>query len=170
MKSKVGYTLVLLLTTLLITGCSYKKEVKDPSSNYNIDGYTHTTCKRDAVIEDNYSTSININFDLYSDQEGYLKILKSKEEIISSNQDLLNEYEQAYRKIYKAYDEVKYYDNKVERNDNRLTSTTTINYGLVDMDKIMEIEGTEDNVEVHDGKIKVSDWKKFAKKYGTVCK
>ena len=33
----------------------------------------------------------------------------------------------------------------------------------------MKIEGTEDNVKVVDGKIKLDDWKEFARKYGTEC-
>lgn len=37
------------------------------------------------------------------------------------------------------------------------------------MDQLLDIEGKEDNVEVTDGKIKLKDWKSFAKKYGTVC-
>ena len=37
------------------------------------------------------------------------------------------------------------------------------------MDKLMKIEGSEDNVKVTDGKIKLNDWKSFAKKYWTEC-
>ena len=37
------------------------------------------------------------------------------------------------------------------------------------MKKIRKLEGEEDNVKLTDGKIKIDDWKKFAKKYGTTC-
>ena len=33
----------------------------------------------------------------------------------------------------------------------------------------MEIEGEEDNVKVTNGKIKLTDWKTFAKKFGATC-
>ena len=71
--------------------------------------------------------------------------------------------------MYSAYDNLEYYDNTVTRDNDSVKSVTYINYGKVDMDKLMDIEGTEDNVEVTDGKIKIEDWKSFAKKYGTVC-
>ena len=84
-------------------------------------------------------------------------------------EELKTKYEEAYKSIYKAYENIDYYDNEVLRADNKVTSTTVIYYGKVDMNKILEIEGEEDNVKVENGKIKLSDWKKFAKEYGTKC-
>ena len=150
-----------------ITGCT-TDENTNLENDYKTEGFKHITCTRDAYTTDE-NTTVSINYDLYYDDEGYLQILKSKEEIVSSNSDILTQYEEAYKSIYELYENIDYYTNKVTRDDNKVISTTSINYGKVDMDKIMEIEGEEDNVKVENGKIKLSDWKSFAKEYGTTC-
>lgn len=164
-KNKI---IILLICILLLTGCNSSKETEDIDNLYDVTGLSHTTCTRDASVEDS-DTTVDIKIDLYSDEAGYLQILKSKEMITSSSNDTLTQYEEAYKSIYKAYANIDYYDNEVLRTDNKVTSTTVIHYGKVDMDKILEIEGEEDNVKVENGKIKLSDWKKFAKEYGTKC-
>ena len=49
-----------------------------------------------------------------------------------------------------------------------IISDTIINYAKIDIKKLLEIEGEEDNV-VKDGKVKLADWLSFAEKYGVTC-
>lgn len=165
---KVTKILFIIVFVLLVTGCGTNKDKTSFDGKYDISGLKHSTCTRDAYTDDS-DTTVKINYNLYSDNDGYLQILNSKEEITSTNSNVLDQYEEAYKSIYKIYDGIEYYDNEVVRTNNKVTSTTYIHYGKVDMDKIMSIEGEEDNVKVVDGKIKLSDWKSFAKKYGTTC-
>ena len=160
--------LFIIISLLLVTGCGTDADKNSVQDKYDVSSLNHSTCTRDAYTDDS-NTTVEINYDLYSDDDGYLIILESKEEITSTNTDLLDQYEEAYTNIYKVYDGIDYYDNEVLRTSNKVTSTTTINYGKIDMDKIMKIEGEEDNVKVENGKIKLSDWKSFAKTYGTTC-
>lgn len=160
------YFLVILLIVLLLTGCS--SESKEDNT-YNTSNLSHIKCSRDASVDDS-DTKVEINYDIYYDKDNYLSILKSVEKITSSNEEVLDEYEKAYKNIYSAYDNLEYYDNEVERDTNTVISKTSINYAKIDMDKLMDIEGSDNNVTVTDGKIKLDDWKSFAKKYGTVCK
>lgn len=163
---KVSRLLLIVLVLFLITGCNSEKlEDKD----YDIADLNHISCTRDAYVDDE-DTSVDININVYYDDAGYIKMFNSKEEIKSSNIEVLDKYEKAYKDVYKEYEKIKYYDNVVTRDSNKVTSTTIINYGKVDMDKVLEIEGEEDNVKVVNGKIKISDWKEFAEKYGTRCK
>ena len=164
---KIISIFVILTIAIFLTGCESTEDLTDM---YDTSLLNHITCTRDAVIESDSSSSVSINYDLYYNDEEYLQILNSKEEIKSSNSNLLDQYEEAYKKIYKAYDGLEYYDNLIKRTDDTVVSTTTINYGKIDMDELMKIEGSEDNVKVSNGKIKLTDWKKFAKKYGTTCK
>lgn len=169
-KLLIKNILILVILCFIITGCS---NTTNNSTSMNeledLSNLNHVSCKRDAytTVED---TNVDIKIDLYYDDEEYLKVFKSVETITSTDDTTLTEYEDAYKKIYKQYEDIKYYDNSIKRNKNSVISKTTINYGKVDMDKVLEIEGEEDNVKVVDGKIKLSDWKKFAKKYGTTCK
>lgn len=167
-KVKKTKFILIIICLLLLTGCNSKKEQIDSDNKYDTTGLNHSTCTRDATTDDS-DTTVEINYDLYSDDAGYLQILKSEEIITSTNTNLLDQYEEAYTNIYQAYEEIKYYDNEILRTDNKVVSRTTIHYGKVDMDKILDIEGEEDNVKVENGKIKLSDWKSFAKKYGTTC-
>lgn len=164
---KLSRLLILFVPIIFITGCNSENYKKD--NEYDMSELNHVSCTRDAYVDDE-DTTVDIDINIYYDDEGYIKIFNSKEEIKSNSSEVLDEYEQAYKNIYKEYESIKYYDNIVTRDNNKVTSTTIINYGKVDMDKIMEIEGKEDNVKVVDGKIKISDWKDFAKKYGTTCK
>lgn len=159
-KSRV---LFLIISVFVLVGCS-NNELEE---KYDTKGYEHISCKRDAE-DSNEGTTVDIHYDVYYKGE-YLKILKSEEKITSSNKEVLDNYEKAYKNVYSAYDNLEYYDNTVTRDNDSVKSVTYINYGKVDMDKLMDIEGTEDNVEVTDGQIKIEDWKSFAKKYGTVC-
>lgn len=167
MKNK-NKLLLLVLGLICVTGCDSNSDNIDNKIKYDVTGLNHTTCTRKAEVNDD-STTVRINFDLYSDDEGYLMILESKEEIKSSNSELLDQYETAYKNVYKVYDDIKYYDNTVTRTNDKVISATTINYGKVDMEKVRQIEGEEDNVKMENGKIKLSDWKNFAKEYGTTC-
>lgn len=166
MKKKIS--LILVIGSLfVVTGCNDNK--LDENSKYDTTGLSHIVCTKDAYIESDSSSKVDISYDLYYDSDDYLKVFESVEKITSDNSSLLDQYEQAYKKIYKAYNDIEYYDNKIERTSNTVTSKTSINYEKVDMEKIRKLEGEEDNVKLTDGKIKIDDWKKFAKKYGTTC-
>ncbi len=167
MKKKSSLIILGISLLFIITGCDSSKD--NSSVKYSTVGLNHVECTRDAYVDDD-TTDVDINIDIYYDNNDYIKVLKSVEKITSTDGKLLSQYEESYKKIYDAYKDIKYYDNEVERTETSVTSTTTINYGKVDMDKVLEIEGEEDNVKVVDGKIKLSDWKSFAKKYGTTCK
>ncbi len=164
MKLKSKYILAGLSMLLLITGC----ELNNTTDKYDTTGLSHTSCKRNAYANDE-NTTVTISYDLYSDSKGYLKVLKSKEVIEGSNSELLDQFEQAYKNIYKAYKDIDYYENKVTRDTNKVISSTKINYGKVDIDKVFELEGKDNNVKVTNGKIKLTDWESFAEKYGTTC-
>lgn len=161
--------IILFIFVLLMCGCSSEEKVEGINNSlYKTDGLSHLSCTKNAEVEDD-NTTVSIHYDLYYDKDEYLKILRSEESIKSTNKEILNTYEKAYNDVYSVYKGIKYYDNVVKREDGSVTSITYINYGKVDIDQVMEIEGEEDNVTVTDGKIKLSDWKSFAKRYGTTC-
>ena len=61
-----------------------------------------------------------------------------------------------------------YYDTAVVRTNDSVTNDTIINYGKIDINKLLEIEGEEDNIIV-DGKAKVDSWLELAEQFGTEC-
>ena len=110
---------------------------------------------------------VSLNYDLYYTGD-ILNILHSEEKVVATNESDLDTYEEAYKKIYKNYEGLKYYDAKVERGDTSVTSDLTINYDKIDIDALLSIEGEDDNI-IENGKAKVDKWITLAKKFGTKC-
>lgn len=166
--------IIFFFLLLCLTGCNTnnsKGNIKTndiDEKNYNTKDYNYITCIRNTETQDD--SKVDINYEIYYNEDKFVEIIKSIEKVTSSDKSILNEYKNAYKDIYSVYDGLKYYDHVIKEEDNSITSITYINYGKIDIDKLMEIEGYEDNVTVTDGKIKLEDWKTFARKYGTECK
>ena len=156
---KISLIIILLLIPVLITGCG--------KSNQKVSLYSGKgmlKCSREGTLD---GGTAQFSYEL-SYKDGYVTTLHSIEEITSEDNNILDTYEEAYNNIFASYKGLKYYDNTITRKDNTVTSDTTINYAKIDIDKLLEIEGSEDNV-IEDGKVKVVTWKKFAEKFGTTC-
>lgn len=155
MKKIVLKLSLLVLVSFLITGCG--------SGNIaSADGVK--ICSRTGEVNNGSS---KMNYEVYYEGD-YVTIIHSVEEIISDDSSVLDTYEEAYKNIFKQYENLEYYDNTVTRGDNTVISDTTINYAKIDIDKLLEIEGEEDNV-IENGKVKLSTWLTFAKKFGVTC-
>ena len=184
MKMKKLSKLVLVLIMLvLLTGCGSNQssttanntnesnstnETATPNTDItesDTTGMEKLTCSREASAGS--GVDVNLDYEIYYQGE-YIQILHSTEQVVTDDQDTLDEYEDAYKGIYKHYEGLKYYDNTVTRTNNSVTSDTVINYGKIDTDKLLAIEGEEDNV-IKDGKVKLDDWLDFAEKFGTKC-
>lgn len=127
----------------------------------------HKKCTRRANAGE--GVDVSLNYDLYYTDDN-LNILRSEEKIITEDQKVLDEYEEAYKKIHDHYKELKNYDTEIERDDNSVTSLMVINYDKVDINKLQEIEQTdEENSIFEKGKAKVEKWLTLAKKFGTEC-
>lgn len=169
---KIILSLVCLL--VLVTGCSNDDKRSSIKSNnidqskYKTTGYKYVKCNR--ATETNNGETVTVKYEVFYDNDKNVQVLKSYEKVESDDSSILTQYQNAYKNIYAAYDGLDYYDNTITNDSKSVTSITYINYGKINIDKLMDIEGSEDNVTVTNGKIKLSDWKNFAKKYGTVCK
>lgn len=160
--------ILILVCTVFLTACSSKKEQTKVESNgeeVNTSSMKHKKCTRSATAGS--GIDVSLNYDLYYTGD-ILNILHSEEKVVATNESDLDTYEEAYKKIYKNYEGLKYYDAKVERGDTSVTSDLTINYDKIDIDALLSIEGEEDNI-IENGKAKVDKWITLAKKFGTKC-
>ena len=165
---KINKVLLLIITVTLLSACSNNDESNVDMKKYDTKNFSLVECTRDTTTEDN--SSVDIKYKVYYDSNKYIQLIFSTQKVTSKDSSVLDQYEEAYTKVYSVYDDLEYYDNVITRDEESVTTKTYINYGKVDMDELMEIEGTDNNVKVTNGKIKLSDWKSFAKKYGTSCK
>lgn len=185
-KSNLSKLALIMMIVVLLTGCgsnessttannanrnsnnSRSNESTTPNSSVSesdTTGMEKLTCSREASAGS--GVDVNLDYEIYYQGE-YIQILHSTEQVVTDDQDTLDEYEDAYKGIYKNYEGLKYYDNTVTRTNDSVTSDTVINYGKIDTDKLLAIEGEEDNV-IKDGKVKLDDWLDFAEQFGTKC-
>ena len=185
-KSNLTKLALIMMIVVLLTGCgsnessttanntsgnsnnssSNESTAPNPSvSESDTAGMEKLTCSREASAGS--GVDVNLDYEIYYQGE-YIQVLHSTEQVVTDDQDTLDEYEDAYKGIYKNYEGLKYYDNTVTRTNDSVTSDTVINYGKIDTDKLLAIEGEEDNV-IKDGKVKLDDWLDFAEKFGTKC-
>ena len=165
MKKKVIF---LLIIGLFLVGCQDNEESKDStvssSSNASSNVMIHQHCTRSGSLS---GGEVELNYELYSTGE-VLNRLESYEKVISSNSDILNTYEDAYKKINQNYEGLQYYDSSVLRENDFVLNTIKIDYDHIDIKKLLDIEGEEDNI-IEDGVAKVDKWWELAKKFGTTC-
>ena len=166
MKKKVVF---LLIVGLFLVGCQDIEETKDSdssgsSSNIPSGVMIHQHCTRNGSLS---GGEVELNYELYSTGE-VLNRLESYEKVISSSGDILNTYEDAYNKIIKNYEGLEYYEASVIRENDYVLNTIKIDYDHIDIKKLLDIEGEEDNI-IEDGTAKVDKWLELAKKFGTTC-
>ena len=164
---KSSIVLMIVLLSFLLLGCSNSKNtVVSNGEKVNISKMVHKHCTREG--DAGSDIEVSLNYDLYYTGDN-LNILKAEEKVITEKEDSLSLYEDSYKKIHEHYAGLEYYDTSVVRDDNSVTSTIVINYDKIDMDKLLNIEGEEDNI-IENNKAKVSKWLELAKKFGTKCK
>lgn len=173
---KKSILIIMLFTVLLITGCEKKKnDIKIISGGEEVDTkeMIHEHCTRDASA--GKDTEVTLTYDIYYTDDT-MNILKSEDKVISADQDVLTSYEEAYKKIKQNYVGIDYYDAEIVRGDTTVTNTVTINYDKIDLNKLMEIEGGEMDINgekfdiYKNGYLSASEWKRLSKKLGTTCK
>jgi len=166
---KSSFLIILVILAFLISGCSSEKEatnkIKSNGETVDTSKMQVMHCTRSASASS--GIEVKLNYDLYYTGE-ILNILRSEEKVISASEESLSLYEDAYKKIKSNYEGLEYYDQEVVRGDTTVTNTITINYDKIDIDRLLEIEGEEDNI-IEDGKAKVDAWVTLAKKFGTKC-
>ncbi len=145
-------TVVLILGIVLLTGCS-EKEGK-------------LVCKKEQDINSN--TKLESVYTV-AYKNGYVTKLNTEEIITSEEESILNTYKDNLEKVYSAYNNIKYYENKIKIEGNRLISTTKVDYEHIDTDKLIEID-ENNKVAIENGKVKVSVLKEAYEQLNATCK
>ena len=173
-KLKRNSLIVLILCMLLLAGCKKDVEIVNTSNktgkyadnayqNINVKGTGSLKCKRTGNAMSGLTADLNyfLNY-----EKGYITNLHSIEKVSGDDQDALDEYEDAYKKLKKNYEDIKYYDFTVTRDKKSVTNDIVINFKKVNIDKVIELEGTE----IYDNKKpSLKKWLELGKKAGITC-
>ncbi|MBQ6323672.1 MAG: DUF1307 domain-containing protein [Bacilli bacterium] len=162
MKNKVLIALVILF---LVCGCSSKEKVEISGEKINTNKMGHKHCVRNATAGS--GVTADLEYEVYYTGDT-LNLLQATEKVLSTSNETLDKYENAYRSIHEHYKGLDNYEAEVVRTETTVTSTVNINYDKIDIDELIAIEGAEDNI--FDDKVpKLSKWLELAKKVGATC-
>ena len=140
------FIILILIISFICVGCSDDTKNKTAKTDENV-----LHCKRKATTTDGASTSLT--YSIYYDGD-YVTKTVSVEKVTSDDDAILKKYQTAYENVFSPYKNIDYYDNKVTTTSNSVISTTVIDYNKVDINKIIAIEGSDDNIFESDGKVK----------------
>jgi len=158
---KIGIILVLIIMIFTVTACTKKENTKVVNDNTG-----HLHCTRTGVIND--ESSAEMSYEIYYTGDTINRI-ESVEKVTSPSRNTLDTYEKSYRTIHSYYEDVEYYETEVVRTDNTVASYIKIDYDHVDINKLIEIEGTETNIFDENNKPSLTKYKELAKKAGAKC-
>ena len=175
---KISLIILFLSFMFILTGCDAGTEENTTSVNgtttiketivdddFDEKGTGVLNCITDAIAADGIEVDISY---VVQYKRGNILELRSVQRIISNDQDSLDTYEDAFKKIANNYNGLKYYDISLIRDSNTVTYDVVINYDKIDTDALLDIEGAEDNI-IKSGKAKLSLWLDLASKVGTTC-
>lgn len=169
MKKISKILFVLLISIFFITGCDEEIKLESGSSvdkDTDVSNATGTLlCSRGGKGLGNSTAELSYEVNY---KKGYLTRVHSKEKVNSEDQAILDQYEEAYKNIFEAYKDLKYYENTITREDTSVMSDTTIDYSKVDMDKLKAIENSKQSI-IENGKVSLKDWLTLASNVGTKC-
>ena len=161
---KITIIISLFLLVLLVSGCEEKKNVTINGKTVNTAKMEHKHCTRNGSLT---GGDVELEYDVYYTGDN-INIVKTMEKVISDDQEILNTYEEAYKGIHSHYEGLENYETSVVRDDNSVASYINVNYDEVDIDKLIAIEGEEDNI--FENKVpKVSKWLELGEKLGAQC-
>ena len=169
MKMKKVLVLLLIIVFLVsVTACDKKEEKSSGKSSSGAtvrDGIIHEHCTRTGKVDEN--SSAEMSYEVYYTGE-VLNRIESTERVTSTTESVLDEYENAYKTIHSYYKDIKYYDTNIIRTNSSVASKISIDYDKIDLKKLIELEGEEDNI-FENGKPMISKYKDLAKKLGVKC-
>ena len=172
MKKIISIMLLVVITLFITTGCEENKttstvnnKVISNGEKVNTKSMKHKHCTREANAGTN--TTMVLYYDLYYTGD-ILNILVSHEELQTEDEEMLIQYENAYKQISTHYEGLEYYDQKVTRTSKSVINETTINYDEIDIQKLLDIEGEEDNI-IENGKARVNLYLDLLKQFGGTC-
>lgn len=146
----------LILMVALISGCEKNEELKV------------TKC---TLTNNNLAAQYNLKseYTIYSKNNVVDKV-ETKETVISSSNAILDYFETYLTNLYKKSNETYGgYSNKIVKENDQLTSTTTINYQVMDTQKYVEDNSAMKNYLNEKNKLTLEGIKSIYTSLGAIC-
>lgn len=149
---KLRFIFVIFIVLIICTGCQPESgTLVCTMSSYPTNGITLRSVYT-AKYKDNVVTK-----------------LKTIEKVIAENKENLEVYQEKIEQLYSGYQDIPYYDNQINVEDDTLVATTVIQYDKIDTEKLIEIGSGNASV-IKDGKVNVNDLASLYQQNGCNCK
>ena len=152
-KIIISTTIIIVLILTVIIG-------------YNIKIYSGTLVCTNTYEEDSVSfkTTYKVEY-----KKKYVTKLVSIETINTYDVTLLNDYKTNLEMMYLRFNEIPHYQNTISIKENTLTSKTIINYSKIDLDELIKVDSSFNEV-IKNNKVSISKLKKQYVSTGAYCK
>lgn len=133
---------------------------------YNIKIYSGTLVCTNTYEEDSVSfkTTYKVEY-----KKKYATKLVSIETINTYDVTLLNDYKTNLEMMYLRFNEIPHYQNTISIKENTLTSKTIINYSKIDLDELIKVDSSFNEV-IKNNKISITKLKEQYASTGALCK
>lgn len=137
---------------ILVTGCASGEEKK-------------IVCTRTANMN---GLEMDFRYEVYYQGENVNKV-KTTEKVTSDSETTLETLESQTKALYSNFDNIENYNYKVTINGNTLTSTTDIDYTKIDIDELLEIDSSVQQLLNDDKKIDLDKITQIYESAGAIC-
>ena len=141
---------------ILVTGC----------------GQGNTTAKEEKMICTRTANLNGVEMDLRYEvtYEGEnVNRVQTTEKVTTDSEDTLQQYKQQVENIYSNFDNIEHYNYNVEINGNTLTSTTDIDYTKIDIDELLAIDSSIQQLLNDNDKIDLDSITQVYESAGATC-
>ena len=135
-----------------------------------------TGCKAESERKMIYTRTANMNgvkMDLRYEvtyQGNNVNKVQTTEKVESTSKETLNTYKETVENLYSNFDNIDHYNYDVKIDGNTLTSTTDIDYTKIDIDKLLEIDSSIEQLLNDDNKVDLEKITQVYKSAGASCK
>ena len=157
MKRVVILGIALLV---LATGCGQQ-------TNYN-----YTTNKEDQMICTRTANANGLKMDFRYEvyyQGNDVNKVQTTEKITSDSTEILQTYQQQIKSLYSSFDNIEHYNYDVKIEGNTLISTTDINYQKMNIDELVNVDSSIEQLLNDDRKIDLDKITQVYEQLGATC-
>lgn len=150
---KKGLIVLVVMLLVLVTGCTSSKEEK-------------MVCARTSTMN---GIKLNLKYQVYYQKDVVNKV-QTTEKITSTSKETLATYKKAVEDLYSNFNGIKHYNYDIAIEGDTLTSKTDINYSKININDLLKIDSSIEQLLNKDNKISLEKIKEVYESTGAICK
>lgn len=150
---KKGLIVLAVMLLVLVTGCTSSKEEK-------------MVCTRTSTMN---GIKLNLNYQVYYQKDVVNKV-QTTEKITSTSKETLATYKKAVEDLYSNFNGIKHYNYDIAIEGDTLTSKTDINYSKININDLLKIDSSIEQLLNKENKISLEKIKEVYESTGAICK